>query len=88
LWEVVHNPNRTVYEKELPFINVKHLVRVAVVDYWPHRLKEFSNLSQDGKWQWHFFLVVRDVQERDGFVHNVEVAGSQAKTLLNMTPQE
>jgi len=88
LWEVVHNPNRNIDGKELPFVNVKHLVRVAVVDYWPHNLKEFSFVSKNRKWEWRFFLVVKDMEDRDGFLHNIEVAGSEAETLLKMKPQE
>lgn len=84
----MHNPNRTVDGKELPFINVKHLARIAVVDYWPHNLKDFAYYSNNSRWSWRFWLVVKDAEDREGFLHNVEVAGDQAETLLKMRPQE
>lgn len=88
LHEIVHNPNRTVNGHELPFINVNHRARLAVVDYWPHNLKDFTSLSKDAKWAWRFWLVVKDAGDKEGFLHNIEVAGSQAETLLKMRPQE
>lgn len=82
----------------VPFNNVKHHALMRVVDYYPHRLREFacknSSASQSPIWQWRFWLVLEDAKKSTsdsetssqplGRPINVLVHGSDASELLGL----
>lgn len=99
IYEVVNNPSRSITipltgEKQpVPFVNVKHKIRVKVVDFFPHEIKSFAEkrpLENDGapKWVWNFILRVIPADKLDPHQEaiDVEVSGDHAVRLLGGMP--
>lgn len=81
----------------MPFVNVTHLARIKVVDFFPHRLEDFArevNVGGQIKTRWSFWLTVKDAGDRmtkhlegeEPQMLNLHVTGAAAEKLLDMKP--
>jgi len=97
--DILENPARIYTTKEgktveMPFVNIKHRSLVRIVDFFPHDIKQFSKRSPISakRWNWDFWLVVRDTTynasnvDDDEQAHemNLRVSGSDATTFLGL----
>lgn len=82
---------------EMPFVNVMHLARIKIVDFFPHRLDDFvKEVKVKGRSTliWSFWLAVQDAASTKATLAegeepptlNVHVAGAAAEKLLGLMP--